>query len=568
MSGSAGGLVAPAEPLKAAALPNGHDENKIHERLKELLHREVTGLAQNPINKLTAFASTRYFARVLLDTTRYAIWFFQTWVEFGVTVTFGGLGWYDLLTVYFYTFGGTIVLLACLIFCITVNSPFWNWARRHLGGSRHENIDDDDLFDSMTDHQVEVAKDFLCHDIKDSKDKDHKRHFNYDASKLLLQFAAIMYEHRNESIRSAIEAQNQGIGCSTVLVPSDSPQNPALNHEAKAALLDNGSHTVRKFCKKYHMDFELLSQLHDTSSACAGVFWDPKSNWIVITFKGTSPIEFGELLSDFDAKMVSAGSNIPGFKKVHRGFLERVYPEDVTKTGGVRPYDTILKGVRSLAMWLRKNNGVKGCPKINIWFTGHSLGCATASLVYSRMLMRPKDLGEDAILRDAYMFAAPILTDRDSVDVFNSKMLEDPEEPRTMWRITSNWDAVATLLPALGDYRSIPISPNNAFGFAHLGTELKLRDHPKVPMASGSHLYHGVEIVMHSHYGLDELLEQRESAMNKEGEKNRIWWARFWQTIPYLGRVYAHTTPNYWDQLGRIGMEGKAEWVKPSYFWW
>lgn len=54
--------------------------------------------------------------------------------------------------------------------------------------------------------------------------------------------------------------------------------------------------------------------------------------------------------------------------------------------------------------------------QINVWFTGHSLGCATASLVYCRHLMRPKDLGKKAILRDSYLFACPILTDRETVD--------------------------------------------------------------------------------------------------------------------------------------------------------
>jgi hypothetical protein len=75
--------------------------------------------------------------------------------------------------------------------------------------------------------------------------------------------------------------------------------------------------------------------------------------------------------------------------------------------------------------------------------------------------MREKDLGKTTSrLRDAYLFAAPILTDRDTVEgnsprpytqpgslflsvgstVFNSKMLSDSDKPRTMWRVTSNGD--------------------------------------------------------------------------------------------------------------------------------
>ena len=88
--------------------------------------------------------------------------------------------------------------------------------------------------------------------------------------------------------------------------------------------------------------------------------------------------------------------------------------------------------------------------QINVWFTGHSLGCATASLVYSRFLMRHKEMGKKSELRDAYLFAAPILCDPKSVEgvqfsfrgfigssltivrtlVFNAKMAEDRKRPK------------------------------------------------------------------------------------------------------------------------------------------
>ncbi|KAF8323287.1 alpha/beta-hydrolase [Clavulina sp. PMI_390] len=327
------------------------------------------------------------------------------------------------------------------------------------------------------------------------------------------------------------------------------------------ALDNDGDDIIRNFCKPFGIDFEPLSELNNTSSAFAGVFWDPKSNWIVIAFKGTSPIEFGEILSDLNTKMVSVGSSIPGFKKVHKGFRDRVYPEDVTKTGGVRPYDTILAGVKALAKWLRQNNGLPGRPKINIWTTGHSLGCATASLVYCRFLMRPKDLGKKSVLRDAYLFACPILSDRDTVDVFNAKMSEDPAKPKTMWRITSNWDAVATCLPELGDYTSIAVSTNNAFAFAHLGTELKLRNYPLMPNATGNHLYYGVNIFMETKFTKDEILAQRATALAKSGEQQRIRLGDWLQAIPIMGRAIAHSCVNYWDQLNRIGFEGACEWV-------
>lgn len=108
------------------------------------------------------------------------------------------------------------------------------------------------------------------------------------------------------------------------------------------------------------------------------------------------------------------GTHIDGFARVHKGFKERVFPEDVSDLGNFRPYDTISLGVKTLSKHLRKT--LPEGTKVNVWFTGHSLGCATATLVYSRFLMRDKELGKKTELRNAYLFAAPIVCDPASVE--------------------------------------------------------------------------------------------------------------------------------------------------------
>ncbi|KAF8310018.1 alpha/beta-hydrolase [Clavulina sp. PMI_390] len=308
------------------------------------------------------------------------------------------------------------------------------------------------------------------------------------------------------------------------------------------------------------MDFEPVSELNSTSSAFAGLFWDPKSNWIVVSFKGTAPLEFGEWLSDLNTKLVECGSDIRNFSKCHLGFKERVFPSDVSGLGDFRPYDTIVLGVKTLAKWLKTQNNLGADAKINVWFTGHSLGCAVASLVYSRMLMHDEDLGKTAILRDAYIFAAPITTDRTSVDVFNQKMKNKPDQLKTMWRITSNGDVVATLLPDLGDRRSITVSPNNAFAFAHLGAELIMKDHPKNNNVSGSHMLYGSPVSVHSKFSPQEIAAQRAAHLLQPGEQRREQIGVLIQKIPLIGRVAAHATVFYWDQLSRIGL-GTCDWV-------
>jgi len=290
------------------------------------------------------------------------------------------------------------------------------------------------------------------------------------------------------------------------------------------------------------------------------LFWDPRSTWIVVAFKGTTPIEFGEWLSDFNASMTSCGSYIDGFEKVHKGFKERVFPDDVSDLGSFRPYDTISLSVKTLSKHLRQSNKYPESTKINVWFTGHSLGCATASLVYSRFLMRHKDMGKRSVLRDAYLFASPIICDPKSVQVFNAKMAEDKKRPKTMWRITSNGDAVATCLPELGDIKDINISPNNAFAFAHLGTEIKMRDSPHSSHVTGNHITHGSTVAITSAFSKDEIAVQRAQHLALPGEHKREAIGTLLQKIPILGRIIAHLTVHYWDQLDRVAL-GKCDWI-------
>lgn len=78
--------------------------------------------------------------------------------------------------------------------------------------------------------------------------------------------------------------------------------------------------------------------------------------------------EFGEWLSDLNTKMVSVGTHIPGFKKVHKGFKDRVYPDEITSAGGIRPYDTISLGIKTLAKYLRKSNGFGDDKQVRVCF--------------------------------------------------------------------------------------------------------------------------------------------------------------------------------------------------------
>lgn len=185
--------------------------------------------------------------------------------------------------------------------------------------------------------------------------------------------------------------------------------------------------------------------------------------------------------------------------------------------------------------------------KINVWFTGHSLGTAIASLVYARAVNEPRDFGPDVVLRDAFMFAAPILCDVQSAHAFHNRMYSD--ERRTMWRITNANDCVATALPDYGDNLRMRLSPYNLFSFAHLGMELKMHSFPeRKVLLSGNAMPHRSLVVIESKG------YQKEVTVSETSEMIDNLTA-----LPLVGRIISHGTAPYWDQLQRV-QPGRCEW--------
>lgn len=49
---------------------------------------------------------------------------------------------------------------------------------------------------------------------------------------------------------------------------------------------------IRDFCRTFGLDYAPVSELNGSDSAYTAMFWDPRANWIVVAFKGTSPAEY------------------------------------------------------------------------------------------------------------------------------------------------------------------------------------------------------------------------------------------------------------------------------------
>jgi len=278
-----------------------------------------------------------------------------------------------------------------------------------------------------------------------------------------------------------------------------------------------------------------------------------------LAFKGTGPTDFAEWMTDLDYTLVHGGSWLRGFGRVHGGFADRVFPRDVKELGGRRPYDTITSAIKIVAKDLKLNS----LGDVNLYFTGHSLGTAIASLTYARAVSGKHDFGKGVVVRDAYLFATPIICDVPSVHAFNFSMFKNLDKPRTMWRISNRDDLVATGLPEEGD-RPLVSNPNSLFCFAHLGTEIRLRDKFAVPcFASGNHVTQGTLVKVQSEFNDETLYRHRREGLLKghfhdylDGTKDSDPWL----DVPIIGSLLAHSVGSYWESLSKVS-NGACIWV-------
>ncbi|KAF9517145.1 hypothetical protein BS47DRAFT_1483567 [Hydnum rufescens UP504] len=548
--------------------PSSYDDDKISEVLQKLRADEIRP-SRRP-NFLARFlfripvirSPYLYIKLVITETWRYFYWLFITW-KAAFLYTWDSMvhppknetrshDTGDWLAYMLFALLGTVVLPFFLALCLVARFPpitrtYSAWTALFGGDLGIINASNPNLFKSLTVRQAQVGTKALGLPPEDTG-TDTTRHFNFDIAKLLLQFASVIYEHSNDAVHNAAFGGLDFFGRDFGFLESP------------------GDAIIRGFCRQFGIQYQPVSELNNTSSAFAAAFWDPSSTWVVLALKGTTAVEFGDWVSDLDARMVDCAHYIPGFQRVHRGFKERVFPDkgrQPWESQDQRPYNTISKGLQHVVHKLSQRHGGK---QINVWFTGHSLGCATATLIYSRMLMNPKEVGDNGILRDAYLFAAPIVGDPQSVTAFNDRIFKKDDLKRTMWRITSNDDFVATGLPEYGDYLYIS-DPNalktdreNNLFFSHFGSEIVLYDYPYSSNVTGNHLRYNHKVVINSAFTRKEVAQFQGKKMSKFRENIRVTIRTAIQQIPLIGRFIAHFPPYYWDQLDRIAL-GECEWT-------
>jgi len=426
---------------------------------------------------------------------------------------------------------------------------YHKFSRDYAGGLSLVNFASPRLFQSLTPKEIEAAKESLSRPWHKNPSSEYIRVFDIDAAKVLLLLAAVMYEPNSREFHDALQS----------LKEAHATDDKHAHHEAVSEVHDaiQGHGTViSAFCEQLGIESAMVSQLNSFSTACAAVFWDHDANWIVVAFRGTSPTEFEEWVDDLKINQVDAGPWLEGFGKVHMGFKNRIFPENADNMDDIKPYESIVNGVRELAQHLLEDNPNE--TEVNVWFTGHSLGCAMASLAYARAILNPKDFGPTIRIRDAYLFAAPVVCDVVSVEAFNNAIKNTEDRGRTMWRVTNAGDAVATILPEFGDREDLKLSPTNVLAFAHLGVEIKMRDYPMPSIFTGQTLHRKAQVKLASSF-TEEQLEALRRNMQAKGAGLSVY-ERAGLQIPFLGRLLAHGTVFYWDQLSRVGT-GPCSWA-------
>lgn len=164
----------------------------------------------------------------------------------------------------------------------------------------------------------------------------------------------------------------------------------------------------------------------------------------MVAFKGTTPTNYEEFLVDATFQRTDARSFL--FGCVHEGFYESLFSTQGFGDQDIRdPYGAILAAVQSKAAQLQEQ--LNTTEPIQLWITGHSLGAALSSLLFSRWLKCPSDLSRRLVLRDAYVIGTPAVGDNDFASTFSSYSNLPVTKSSTLWRIVNNADIISRLPP-------------------------------------------------------------------------------------------------------------------------
>jgi hypothetical protein len=192
--------------------------------------------------------------------------------------------------------------------------------------------------------------------------------FNLDMVETLLILSTIIYDQNADKVR---EVYNK-------LKIHEGTDFDDLINDCREAY-----EVIDKKARDLKFNFIPLSELDSLDSLFAGMYLpeqqdNQENNFIVITFKGTSPTNFAEWLTDFLFMRVDASQYL--FGEIHKGFYDNFFPKILDETQESYPAKRMVEIICNIAKKMYKRNK----KKVNIWITGHSLGAALAQVFYAR----------------------------------------------------------------------------------------------------------------------------------------------------------------------------------------
>jgi len=151
---------------------------------------------------------------------------------------------------------------------------------------------------------------------------------------------------------------------------------------------------IHEQAKRWGLKFFSLSELNAFGRAYAGLFYSPDQDFIILAFKGSTPFDFDEWVTDCSFRRVDAPYL---FGRTHEGWYECLFSSKVkgsSKAGIKSPYQRILEGIEIVVKELMRKD-----TKINLWVTGHSLGASLGTLFFARAMKDPVELPKGVMLR-------------------------------------------------------------------------------------------------------------------------------------------------------------------------
>ncbi|GAA5868367.1 hypothetical protein JCM8547_002167 [Rhodosporidiobolus lusitaniae] len=260
------------------------------------------------------------------------------------------------------------------------------------------------------------------------------RIFPLPVARALLLMYSLVYERLDDEVFKASEA-----------IFHEAGEENVKGHKEKSESF------IKEKAAQWGLGFRAISELSTAGGPFAALFFstDKKKGdpFIVLVFKGTGPSNFAEILVDASVTRTKATATYGADAgEVHKGFYDSLF----TTTTGKSSYDNIVEALKGVAE--RMQQQFETNKAIPLWFAGHSLGSALASLTYFRLLHSPHhNLGFRLDLKDCFLYGCP---------------------SSSLWRVANHKDVLTTIPPGSEDGTLAPGSP---LDYSFLGPAIRLK---------------------------------------------------------------------------------------------